>query len=82
MYVYSNDDISGRHSDELFNHHFWLDTYYDPDTGKFHFAKSGDRVDQFSFIDTMITDGVLKRCNYFDSLMYQRDYYFLIHILL
>ena len=70
MYVYSNDDISGRHSDELFNHHFWLDTYYDPDTGKFHFANSGDRVDQFSFIDTMITDGVLKRCNYFVSLMY------------
>ena len=27
-------------------------------------------MDQFSFIDTMMPDGVLKRCNYFDSLMY------------
>ena len=58
MFSYSNVDILGKYSDDLFMHPFWLDTYYDQVTGKFHFTKSGDLVDKFNFIVPMVPDGV------------------------
>ena len=43
----------GKYSEDLFQHRFWLDTYYNPKTGKFHFAKSDDEVDKFNFLVPM-----------------------------
>ena len=51
-------------------HHFWLDTYYDPDTGKFHFAKSGDLVDKFNFIVSMTPDGTVGKIVQWPCLAY------------
>ena len=53
--------FSGGHSNELFGHPFWLDTYYNTENGKFHFVKSGDLVDRFNFIVPMTPDYTVRK---------------------
>ena len=45
--------ILGKYNPEMFMHRFWLDTYYNRETGTFHFKKSNDEVDKFSFMFPM-----------------------------
>ena len=45
--------ILGKYSEDMFYNRFWLDTYYNPVTGKFHFTKSDDEVGKFNFLVPM-----------------------------
>jgi hypothetical protein len=35
---------------DIFDHDFWMDTYYDAHTGKFRFKASDDEIEKFGFI--------------------------------
>ena len=50
------NSFPGQGKEELFQHPFWLDTYYNSMTGKFHFAKSDDELDRFNFLVPMTPD--------------------------